>query len=443
MKIKIPPSVLFTLTKLEENGHEAYLVGGCVRDVLLGKEPQDWDITTSALPQQIKAIFRNTPVIETGITHGTVTVIQDHMPMEITTYRIDGAYIKHRKPEKVAFGVSLNEDLARRDFTVNAMAYHPLKGLIDPFDGSIDLQNKMLRCVGVAQQRFEEDALRILRALRFSAVLGFSIEQKTAQALLTQKELLRQIAAERVQQELIRLLCGAYCAPVLRQYYPILSVWVPEILPMVRFDQHTPYHAFDVWEHTIRTVEAVTPSPILRLTMLLHDSGKPATFSMDDSGTGHFHGHGAVSTELAQQVLKRLKCSNVLQKEVCTLVKYHDIRYECTPIWIKHQLRKFGSTRFLQLLEVHRADISGQNPTLLHRLETLAYCKQLTEELLAQPHCITVHDLTINGNDLQKIGIPSGKTMGTLLQKLLDAVINEQCENNREALLQYAKKVQI
>ncbi len=437
MDITIPKQILYIIQRLEEAGYEAYAVGGCVRDTLLNKEPHDWDVTTSALPKQTVSIFKNEKVIETGLRHGTVTVIKDHLPIEVTTYRIDGLYIDNRRPSNVSFTPYLTEDLARRDFTINAMAYHPVKGLIDLFNGKEDLANKKIRCVGTAAQRFHEDSLRIMRALRFASILNFSIEPATAAALFAEKEQLQNISAERIREELLALLCGTSCSEVLRQYYPILSVWIPELLPMIGFQQHTPYHAYDVWEHTLKTIVASKATKILRCTMLFHDIGKPSTFTQDEKGIGHFYGHGAVSTKLADQIMRRLKFDTKTREQIITLVKYHDIRCENSPLWIKKQLRKFGSDLFLTLLDVHKADIAGQNPALLHRLDDIVQCQRMTLDILNQPSCFSIKDLNINGSDLIALGIPAGKTIGEILKFLLDAVIHQTCENQREALLKY------
>lgn len=352
MNISIPKQILFIIKRLEERGHQAFVVGGCVRDALLNKEPHDWDITTSALPEETVNIFQSEKVIETGLKHGTVTVVNENLPVEITTYRVDGIYTDNRRPNSVTFTSSLTQDLARRDFTINAMAYHPTKGLIDPFKGKEDLLNKTIRCVGTAVQRFREDALRIMRALRFASVLDFEIEPNTSAALFSEKEQLQGISAERVREEFIGLLCGTSCSEVLRQFYPILAVWIPELLPMIGFEQHNPYHAYDVWEHTLKTISAIQATAVLRCTMLFHDIGKPVTFTLDKKGVGHFYGHGAVSTELAGQIMRRLKFETKTREQITTLVKYHDIRCENSPLWIKKQLRKFGPALFLQLLDV-------------------------------------------------------------------------------------------
>ncbi len=440
MNIIIPDYVLAVLEQLEQHGHEAYIVGGCIRDTLLEKEVHDWDVTTSARPDQVQNVFKNEVTIETGIQHGTVTVIKEGHSVEITTYRIDGTYFDGRRPEHVTFTSSLTEDLARRDFTINAMAYHPLKGVIDPFKGKHDLEQKIIRCVGNAHSRFAEDALRILRALRFAATLNFHMNAETANALLEEKEKLRNIAAERVREELLRLLCGENCAEVLRIYYTVLAVRIPELLPMVGFQQHTPYHAYDVWEHTVRTIEAIKPEPVLRLTMLLHDIGKPNTFTQDDQGIGHFYGHGSVSTEIAKQILERLKFDCSTKETIITLVKYHDIRCELSPIWIKKQLRKFGTDLFLQLLEIHKADIAGQNPNLLYRLENITKCEAMTKEILSEKPCFSLKNLAVNGSDLISLGFPQGKIIGTILQFLLDAVIEETCKNEKNELLEYLQQ---
>ncbi len=442
MKIEIPDYVLAVLNRLEQCGYEACVVGGSIRDAMLQKEVHDWDIATSALPGQILEAFRNEITIKTGIRHGTVTVISRGYPVEITTYRIDGAYTDGRRPEQVTFTPSLAEDLARRDFTVNAMAYHPAKGLTDPFGGRSDALRGIIRCVGNARTRFTEDALRILRALRFASVLHFQIEPETANALQQEKERLRGIAAERVREELRLLLCGENCGDILREYCTVLAVWIPELLPMVGFLQHTPYHAYDVWEHTVRTVQAIAPVPVLRFAMLLHDIGKPSTFTRDEQGRGHFYGHGAVSTEMTVKILERLKFDRRAKETITQLVKYHDIRCERSPLWIKKQLRKFGQPLFFQLLAVHKADISGQNPDLLYRLKDIDACADMAKEIICRESCFSLKQLAVNGSDLIQAGFPQGKVIGQILQFLLDAVIHEACKNEKSALLHYAAQNQ-
>ncbi len=301
--IQIPPHAERILTLLNQAGYKAYVVGGCVRDALLSKTPKDWDICTSALPDEMERVFQGFRVVETGLKHGTLTVVLDGIPYEITTFRVDGAYTDHRHPDGVTFVTDVREDLARRDFTVNAMAYHPAEGLIDAFGGQEDLRRGVIRCVGQPEERFREDALRILRALRFASVYGFTIDEETAKAAHELKETLSLVAAERIRAELGKLLCGQGCGNILRAYRDILGQILPQLVPMFDFPQCTPHHRFDVWEHTVRSVENVPATEVLRFTMLLHDAGKPATFTRDEDGVGHFCGHAACSEKIAEAVM--------------------------------------------------------------------------------------------------------------------------------------------
>ena len=320
---EIPEAVKAVLTALETAGYEAWCVGGCVRDMLLGRMPEDWDVTTDALPEETMALF-GTQAIPTGLQHGTVTVCLHEMRVEVTTFRVDGEYRDCRRPTAVTFTRSLDEDLRRRDFTVNAMAMNLRRELKDPFHGQDDLKNGILRCVGEPNQRFHEDALRLLRGLRFASVLGFVIEPSTEESIHQNRELLRNIAVERIQVEFLKLLCGKEATRVLRKFPDVIAVFWPEILPMVGFDQRNYHHCFDVWEHTLHAMDAILPDAVLRCTMLLHDIGKPACFTVDDRGIGHFYGHAAISQQLADQMLRRLKCSNELREDIVTLVAWHD-----------------------------------------------------------------------------------------------------------------------
>ena len=325
--LEIPAYVRETLTALETAGHQAYCVGGCVRDSLLGRMPEDWDVTTSALPEETMKVFGNR-AIPTGLKHGTVTVCCQEGKVETTTFRRDGVYADHRHPEQVTFTPDLTEDLARRDFTVNAMATDLRGTVYDPFDGQADLQEGILRCVGDPERRFSEDALRILRCLRFAAVLGFSIEPETGKALLTCRNLLREMAPERVHEELTKLLCGPWAASVLRRYPDVIGAVLPEILPMVGFDQRNPHHCYDVWEHTLHALDAAPPDPVLRWTVLFHDMGKPECFALDTQGVGHFMGHGVVSRRIADGVMDRLRFDNAAKERIGELVEWHDHRVE-------------------------------------------------------------------------------------------------------------------
>ncbi len=360
MNIKIPPQVDAILERLMQNDREACAVGGCVRDSLLGLTPNDWDIATSALPEETERIFADCRVIETGLKHGTVTVLWGGMPVEVTTYRIDGAYSDGRHPDGVSFTRNLEDDLARRDFTVNALAYRKKDGIVDCFGGRKDLANGVIRCVGDADVRFQEDGLRILRALRFASVLGFSIEKQTSESALRNRGLLDRIAGERIQTELMKLLCGRDAANVLRQYREIVAQFIPEIRPMFEFDQHNPHHSYDVWEHTLHCIEAVEPEPVLRLTMLLHDIGKPACFTQDEKGVGHFYGHPEKSAEIARGILDRLRFDRKTAGTVLTLVRSHGLPLLPEQRCLRRRLNLLGERNLRLLVRVEEADAKSK-----------------------------------------------------------------------------------
>lgn len=433
--MQLPSSVTQALAMLKAGGHEAYVVGGCVRDRLRGAEPADWDIATSALPEQTLEIFSAYRCVETGLRHGTVTVWIGEMPLEITTYRVDSGGHDHRHPDEVHFTPSLREDLARRDFTVNAIAYSPESGIVDPFGGQRDLAAGLLRCVGEPDRRFEEDALRLLRALRFSSVLGFSIEDRTAAALHRRKELLRSLSAERVREELLRLICGRYAAFVLRGYPDVIGTVLPEILPMVGFDQCNPHHLYDVYEHTLHALEAIAPQPVLRMTMLLHDSGKPASFTMDEEGIGHFYGHQAISERLARQIMERLKFDHVSAQRILALIRWHDADLVPTDACLRRWLNRLTEDGLRQLLQVKRADNLAQHPDYRDRQQEIDRLEEALENLLARKPCFTLRELAVNGKDLIAAGISPGPEMGRLLRLLLDAVIEGRCPNDKDALM--------
>ncbi len=437
--LTVPAAVQGILDTLTARGYEAFVVGGCVRDSLLGKEPEDWDVTTSALPEEIAALFSPSyRVLDTGLRHGTVTVLCEGRPVEITTYRVDGPYSDNRRPDSVRFTKSLREDLARRDFTINALAYHPAVGLVDYFSGQADLAARRICCVGDPDKRFEEDALRLLRALRFASVLGFSLEKMTGESLKRHAALLQTIAAERVAAELQKLICGQAVFPVLMEYAPVLFAVLPELAPAYQHPQYNRYHRYDIYEHTLRSVQAVPPSPVLRWAMLLHDSGKPACFTRDEDGVGHFYGHPQVSVRLANEALHRLRLDTHTITRVTTLITYHDERLVNQPACLKRWLCRLGEEAFRQLLEVQRADISAQNPDLLDRLQDIDAINASVEAILAAGDCFCLRDLQINGHDLAALGVHPGKAMGLLLEKLLEAVIDGRCTNTRADLLRLA-----
>lgn len=439
MKIQLPSPVEQAIGRLNAAGYEAYAVGGCVRDSLMNRTPNDWDITTSATPEQTRAVFDGVSVIETGIRHGTVTVLLDGQPLEITTYRIDGSYSDSRHPDEVRFTASLKEDLARRDFTVNALAYHPNAGIVDCFGGVEDLTQNIIRCVGEPDKRFTEDALRVMRGVRFASQLSFSLEPATEISLRKHAPLLQKVAAERLRVELMKLLCGPQVLKILLDFPHVLGQLIPELLPMVAFDQRTPYHIYDVYEHTVRSVAAVESEPVLRLTMLLHDIGKPCRFTVDEKGQGHFKGHGQVSVQMCKKILPRLRFDKHTTERVLTLVKYHDVDLEPRAALIKRWMNRLSPEAFFQLMKVKLADNAAQNP-VYDRSDSYREILQMAQEILDREECFSLSSLAVNGDDLITLGIPAGKEIGEALQFLLQAVIDEKCENDREQLLKYCLK---
>lgn len=441
MTLKLPTPVNRALTMLRTAGFEAYVVGGCVRDSLLHKTPADWDVTTSAKPEQILEVFSSERTIPTGLEHGTVTVLLEGEPIEITTYRIDGAYTDHRHPDAVTFTASLQEDLRRRDFTINALAYSPEEGLVDICSGAADLESHRIVCVGDPETRFTEDALRILRALRFSAVLGFPIEKMTAAALRKLAPLLRRVAAERIAVELKKLLCGVECRRVLLEYPDVLGVVLPELLPMVGLHQENPYHYLTVYEHMAETVQAAPPDLTLRLTMLFHDCGKPQCYTRDAAGVDHFRGHAAISAALAEQALERLRFDRKTIDAVKQLVLHHDDDLPATTAGCRRMLNRFGTEQALALVAVHRADILGQHPDKRERLDAVNALEQQLQQLIDSGCCVDLKALAIHGEDLQAIGYIPGRQLGDTLQQLLEEVMDGQLPNERSALLRRAQQL--
>ena len=431
---KIPEFVKNLLCTLESAGHQAWCVGGCVRDLRLGRTPVDWDVTSSALPEETMALFGERAV-PTGLKHGTVTVRTEDQPVEVTTFRKDGAYRDHRRPETVTFTDSLEEDLRRRDFTVNAMALDLRGTFRDPFGGLGDLERGILRCVGEPERRFHEDALRILRGLRFSACLGFVLEEKTASAIREIKELLWDIAPERVWAELSRLLTGRWADEVLRAYPEVVGVFWPELLPMIGFDQRTRHHCYDVWEHTLHALAAVEPDVVLRCTMLLHDVGKPETFTLDARGHGHFKGHPARSAALAEDMLRRLRVDNATRETVVRLVEWHDRNIPRTDQGLRRALRDLGEADLRRLLAVKRADNQAQaHQDLLGEIDK---AEAILDRLLAEGACVSLGQLAVRGGDLAALGL-RGPAIGRMLDLLLDRVVDGDVPNEREILLKTA-----
>ena len=442
MTMDMPKNVDTAINLLQSAGFEAYAVGGCVRDSLLGKTPNDWDITTSAKPEDMKSVFINFHCIDTGIKHGTVTVVIDGEPLEITTFRLDGEYEDNRHPKSVTFTSDLGADLGRRDFTVNAMAYSKKTGTVDLFGGQNDLKNKIIRCVGDPDRRFNEDALRILRALRFASALDFEIEEKTAQSLLKNCALLGNISEERIAKELLKLVCGKGAKRILTDFAPVLFEILPELQPMYKNSHDNPHHCYDIYEHTLIAVESIDPDPTLRFAMLLHDCGKPAVKKFDENGVAHFYGHQRISAEISAQILARLKVSNKFRDEILFLVSNHDRweLYENTEKMPRY-LSKFGLDGVLKLLKVMRADVLAQSPEYRYRLDQIADAEETAKNLAAQKPCLSLSELQINGRTLMDIGIPQGRKLGAVLAQLLDEVIDGVTKNTQEALTTRAREI--
>lgn len=442
MTMDMPKNVDTAINLLQSAGFEAYAVGGCVRDSLLGKTPNDWDITTSAKPENMKSVFADFHCIDTGIKHGTVTVVIDGEPLEITTFRLDGEYEDNRHPKSVTFTSNLGADLGRRDFTVNAMAYSKMTGTVDLFGGQNDLKNKIIRCVGDPDRRFNEDALRILRALRFASALDFEIEEKTAQSLLKNCALLGNISEERIAKELLKLVCGKGAKRILTGFAPVLFEILPELQPMYKNSHDNPHHCYDIYEHTLIAVESIDPEPTLRFAMLLHDCGKPAVKKFDENGVAHFYGHQRISAEISAQILARLKVSNKFRDEILFLVSNHDRweLYENTEKMPRY-LSKFGLDGVLNLLKVMRADVLAQSPEYRYRLDQIADAEKTAKKLAAQKPCLSLSELQINGRTLMDIGIPQGRKLGAVLAQLLDEVIDGVTKNTQEALTTRAREI--
>lgn len=442
--MQLPVYVNKALSRLTSAGFEAFVVGGCVRDALMGRTPGDYDVTTSALPEETAAVFAGERVIETGLRHGTVTVLLDGNPLEITTFRVDGAYSDARHPDEVSFTRSLREDLARRDFTMNAVAWSPESGLVDPFGGETDIRAQRIRCVGDPGTRFREDALRILRCLRFAAVLGFSIDTATAAAARENRALLAHISAERVAEELKKLVCGPDVRRIVLEETEVLGAVVPELLPLRGFDQRNPNHCFDILGHAAAVCEAVPPEPVLRLAALLHDLGKPDCFFMGEDGVGHFYGHAQRGAELVEPILRRLRFDNESRERITELVRRHDLRIEPTDKGVARCLRRYGPDFFFQLVQLKKADALAHAPGAARdeRVQRSEELERIGRELLARKACFSLRDLAVNGNDLLAEGYAPGPAVGEALNALLDAVTDGQVPNERCALLAYLKKQQ-
>lgn len=442
MNITMPEQVIFIIKTIQAAGHDAYAVGGCIRDSLLGRQPSDWDITTSASPEQVKKLFSRT--VDTGIQHGTVTVILERKGYEVTTYRIDGKYEDSRHPKEVQFTSSLTEDLKRRDFTINAMAYNEETGLVDIFEGVKDLERGVIRCVGDPKERFTEDALRMMRAIRFSAQLGYQIEANTAEAIKELAPTLSRISAERIQTELLKLITSPH-PDYLRIAYDtgVTSVVFPEFDREMETPQNHPHHCYNVGEHTLHALPETPPDKVLRLAVLLHDIAKPKMLQIDDNGVTHFHGHAQEGERMSREILRRLRMDNDTTDKVCRLVKYHDYGNGLSPDAriVRRTMNKIGEELFPLLLQVKCADILAQSMyEREEKLFRLAEWERLYKEIEEKGQCVSLKTLAVNGSDLIAAGIEPGRRLGEILQGLLDEVLEDPSKNNREYLLAQALK---
>ncbi|MDD3173387.1 MAG: CCA tRNA nucleotidyltransferase [Herbinix sp.] len=452
MNFRIPEKVNDIINELMQHGYEAYAVGGCVRDMVLEREPEDWDITTSATPQEVKKVFRRT--VDTGIAHGTVTVLLDKDHYEVTTYRLDGEYEDNRHPKEVSFTSSLSEDLKRRDFTINAMAYNEKEGFIDLFGGMEDIKKSIIRCVGSAEERFDEDALRMLRAVRFSAQLGFSIEEETMKAIRAKVDHLNNISAERIRVELTKLLLSEH-PDRLRMLYEvgITGVILPEFDIMMTTQQKNIHHIYTVGEHTIQAVSEIAGKikdkgfdprerVILKWTMLLHDIEKPSTITIGKDGQNHFYEHQEKGAITAKNILKRLKFDNDTLDAVVHLIRWHDYRFVLTPAGMRKAASKIGKEYMQLLFEVNRADTSAKNPEhTKEKQDQLAEARRLYEEVIAKEECVNLKELNINGKDLIAQGLKPGRELGEILNQLLEAVIENPKLNHKETLLAMSREL--
>lgn len=440
MKIELPRKVVLIIKNLQRHGYDAYAVGGCVRDSILNRKPEDWDITTSAKPEQVKRIFRRT--VDTGIEHGTVTVLIGKDGFEVTTYRVDGLYEDGRHPKEVTFTSRLEEDLKRRDFTINAMAYNDDERLVDAFGGMRDLNYHLIRCVGDPKERFSEDALRILRAVRFSAQLAFPIEPETAEAIKSLAPNLEKISAERIQAELVKLLVSDHPERIQDACeLGITKVVLLEWDDMVGVKQNTPHHKYDVAAHTVHALQNVKNDKVLRLTMLFHDMGKPVMKTTDENGRDHFKGHAIASEQIAKTVMKRLKFDNDTIRKVTKLVAYHDYRMEPTGANVRRAMHEIGVELFPYYLAVRLADTKAQSSYERRgKLENIIQIRELYRNALRNKECVTLKDLAVTGTDLINLGIAPGKKLGTLLNKLLDMVIEDPAWNQKGKLCDYVKE---
>lgn len=443
IRIEIPEKAKYIIDTLENAGYEAYVVGGCVRDSILGRVPQDWDITTSALPLQVKELFRRT--IDTGLQHGTVTIMQGEEGFEVTTYRIDGEYEDGRHPKDVTFTPNLEEDLLRRDFTINAMAYNDRRGLVDLYDGIGDIERKTIRCVGDPMARFGEDALRMLRAVRFSAQLGYTIEPATRDAITKLAGTLEKISAERIRTELVKLLVSDNPYELKEAYETgMTAVFLPEFDRAMQTAQNHKHHCYSVGEHILHSIEEIEAEPVLRIAMLLHDIGKPDSLTVDEAGITHFHGHPVLGESLAKDILRRLKFDNDTIDKVCRLVRFHDYGNGIEPDerMTRRAVNKLGDDIFPMFLQVSRADTMAQSMyNREKKLANIAEWSRMYDKIKAENQCVSLKTLKINGRDLIGMGVKPGPQLGQILNALLEEVLDEPTRNDEEWLKNRAQEI--
>lgn len=436
-KITIPAGATEIIAVLKSNGFDAYVVGGCVRDSLLGKVPKDWDICTSAKPDDVIRCLHNRRIIETGLKHGTVTVVVDDDQYEVTTFRIDGKYSDNRRPDSVQYVSDVKEDLARRDFTMNAIAYNDDEGLIDPFGGASDIANRTISCVRNPDDRFREDALRIMRALRFASVYGFSIDEATTWAIHQNRNLLHHIAVERITAELSKLICGDGVLNVLLTFSDVMATIIPELEPCIGFNQNNKYHCYTIYDHiAVAVANSMGDDLVVRMALLLHDIGKPCCYTEDENG-GHFHGHGVFSHDLAEKALSRLRFDNKTRDAILELVLYHDSLIEPTPKTIRRWLNKIGFEQMNRWLRIRIADIKAHAPGT--QGDKILKCTDIGILMVNEMnHCFSLKDLEINGREVMALGVPEGKQVGFILNTLLNLVINGDIPNNKSLLIDKA-----
>ncbi|MBQ9041780.1 MAG: HD domain-containing protein [Eggerthellaceae bacterium] len=442
--IPLPEYVIEALSTLESSGFEAWCVGGCVRDALLERHVNDYDIATNARWEDVERVMASSgfAVHRTGAKHGTVTVSRNGHAMEITTYRADGEYTDGRHPDCVEFVRTIEEDLARRDFTINAMAYHPDRGILDCWGGMADLDAGMIRVVGDGNERFSEDALRILRGCRFASQLGFSLEADTKQAMWSHKMRMSHVSAERITHELTEMLLGEHVRDALMECIDIIGAVLPEVVAMKGFEQHTPYHIYDVWEHTAWVVQRSPRTPLGRWAALLHDSGKPGAFFMDGD-RGHFYGHPLLSVEIARGALSRLSLSPAFVADVLTLVRLHDKTIPATTKAVKRTLAEFGGDieLFRTLIGIKKADALAQSALSEPRIQLASDLEVVLDNVIASQDAFTIGQLAVNGKDIMSLGVPEGPRVGGILSELLSSVIDEKLPNDRNALLDAAASI--